>query len=43
MPDKVRAKTALEALRCPVFLLPRNTQVGWNKQCLRQEKFMDDC
>lgn len=40
MPDKVRAKAALEALRCPVFLLPRSTQVGWNKQCLRQEQLL---
>lgn len=40
MPDKVRMKTALEASRSPAILLPRNTQVQWNKQYLGQEQCM---
>lgn len=40
MPDKVRMKTALEALGSPAILLPRNTQVDWNKEYVRQEQFM---
>lgn len=40
MSVKVRMKTALEALESPAILLPRNTQVHWNKQYLRKEQFM---
>jgi len=39
-PDKVKIKTAMEALRSPAVLLPVNTQVHWNKQYLGQEQFV---